>query len=123
MKQECGETLGELEPVYNLFTITGEITLPQAVIHVSYARKRNVREKSHLKCQNNKNMKKEVQLCKYHNKTTNRQFEEIGWKGASKEGGSLRRARRNGTMKKNSVDEGLKQKGLKKPSEQMKEPN
>ena len=58
MKQECGESLGDLEPVYHLFTIMGEITLPQAVTHVSYPKKRNVREKSHLKCQNNKNSKK-----------------------------------------------------------------
>ena len=27
MKQECGETLGDLEPVYHLLMITGEITL------------------------------------------------------------------------------------------------
>ena len=26
MKQQCGETLGDLEPVYDLFTITSEIT-------------------------------------------------------------------------------------------------
>ena len=45
MKQECGETLGDLEPVYHLFTITGEITLPQAVTHVIYARKRTARRK------------------------------------------------------------------------------
>ena len=41
MKQECGETLGDLEPVYYLFTTMGEITLPQAVTHVSYHTKRN----------------------------------------------------------------------------------
>ena len=29
MKQECGETLGDLEPVYDLFT--SEITMPEAV--------------------------------------------------------------------------------------------
>ena len=31
MKQECGETLGDLEPVYDLFTITSEFTLPETV--------------------------------------------------------------------------------------------
>ena len=44
MKQQCGETLGDLEPVYHLFTITGEITLPQAVTLVSDARKSTVRK-------------------------------------------------------------------------------
>ena len=29
--KECGETLGDLEPVYDLFTITSEFTLPEAV--------------------------------------------------------------------------------------------
>ena len=43
MKQECGETLGDLEPVYHLFTITGEITLQQAVTRVADARKSTVR--------------------------------------------------------------------------------
>ena len=31
MKHECGETLGDLEPVYDLFPITGEFALPEAV--------------------------------------------------------------------------------------------
>ncbi len=35
MKQECGETLGDLEPVYHLFT--SAITLPQSVTYVDYA--------------------------------------------------------------------------------------
>ena len=43
MKQQCGETLGDLEPVYHLFTITGEITLQQAVTRVADARKSTVR--------------------------------------------------------------------------------
>ena len=30
-KHECGETLGDLEPVYDLFPITGEFALPEAV--------------------------------------------------------------------------------------------
>ena len=45
MKQECGETLGDLEPVYHRLTITGEITLPQGVTHVAYARESTVRRK------------------------------------------------------------------------------
>ena len=32
MKYECGETLGDLEPVYDLSPITSEFTLPKAVI-------------------------------------------------------------------------------------------
>ena len=28
---ECGETLGDLEPVYDLFSITSEFGLPEAV--------------------------------------------------------------------------------------------
>ena len=28
----CGETLGDLEPVYDLFPITGKFALPEAVI-------------------------------------------------------------------------------------------
>ena len=28
---ECGETLGDLEPVYNLFPITNEFALPETV--------------------------------------------------------------------------------------------
>ena len=31
MKHECGETLGDLEPVNNLFPITSEFVLPEAV--------------------------------------------------------------------------------------------
>ena len=31
MKYECGETLGDLEPVYDLFSITSEFGLPEAV--------------------------------------------------------------------------------------------
>ena len=31
MKQECGETLGDLEPVYDLFSITSELGSPEAV--------------------------------------------------------------------------------------------
>ena len=31
MKQECGETLGDLGPVYDLFTIAGEFTLTETV--------------------------------------------------------------------------------------------
>ena len=31
MKYECGETLGDLEPVYDLFPITSEFALPEAV--------------------------------------------------------------------------------------------
>ena len=30
-KQQCGETLGGLEPLYDLFTFTSEFTLPKAV--------------------------------------------------------------------------------------------
>ena len=29
--KECGETLGDLEPVYDLFPITSELALPEAV--------------------------------------------------------------------------------------------
>ena len=32
MKYECGETLGDLEPVYDLSPIMSEFTLPKAVI-------------------------------------------------------------------------------------------
>ena len=32
-KQWCGETLGDLEPVYDLFPITSEFTLPETVGH------------------------------------------------------------------------------------------
>ena len=35
MKQECGETLGDLEPVYDLFTVTSEFNLPQTVTQTS----------------------------------------------------------------------------------------
>ena len=31
MKYECGETLGDLKPVYNLFPITSELVLPEIV--------------------------------------------------------------------------------------------
>ena len=31
MKLECGETLGDLEPVYHLFMISSEFTLPEAL--------------------------------------------------------------------------------------------
>ena len=31
MNHECGETLGDLEPVYDLFPITSEFALPEAV--------------------------------------------------------------------------------------------
>ena len=34
-KQQCGETLGDLEPVYDLFTIASETTLPEAVSQTS----------------------------------------------------------------------------------------
>ena len=34
-KNVCGETLGDLEPVYDLFTTTGEFTLPEAVTQTS----------------------------------------------------------------------------------------
>ena len=43
--QQYTDTLGDLEPVHQLFTITSEITLPQAVTRVAYARKRTVRRK------------------------------------------------------------------------------
>ena len=33
--KECGETLGDHEPVYHLFTVTSDFTLPKAVIHVA----------------------------------------------------------------------------------------
>ena len=42
VKQQCGETLGDLEPVYHLFT-SDSITLSQAVTHVAYTRKSTVR--------------------------------------------------------------------------------
>ena len=29
MNHECGETLGDLEPVYDLFPITSELALPE----------------------------------------------------------------------------------------------
>ena len=45
VKQECGETLGDLEAVYYLFTIASEIILSQTVTHVGYARKSTVRRK------------------------------------------------------------------------------
>ena len=35
MKHECGETLGDLEPVDDLFTITSEVNLPEAVTQTS----------------------------------------------------------------------------------------
>ena len=35
-KQQCGETLENLELVYNLFKIMSDITLLQAEIHVDY---------------------------------------------------------------------------------------
>ena len=31
MKHECGETLGDLEPVYDLFPTANEFTVPEAV--------------------------------------------------------------------------------------------
>ena len=31
MKYECGETLGDLEPVYDLFSITSEFGLAEAM--------------------------------------------------------------------------------------------
>ena len=31
MKHECGETLGDLEPVYDLFPISGKLALPEVV--------------------------------------------------------------------------------------------
>ena len=31
MKYECGETLGDIEPVYDLFSITNESVSPEAV--------------------------------------------------------------------------------------------
>ena len=34
MKQECGETLGDLEPVYDLYMITSESTLPEVVTQI-----------------------------------------------------------------------------------------
>ena len=34
MKHERGETLGDLESVYDLFTITSESTLPEAVTQI-----------------------------------------------------------------------------------------
>ena len=34
-EKQCGETLGDLEPVYDLFTMTNEITLPKAVPLIS----------------------------------------------------------------------------------------
>ena len=38
-KQQCGETLEDLELVYNLFKIMSDSTLPQAEIHVDYVLK------------------------------------------------------------------------------------
>ena len=46
MKQWCGETLGDLEPVYHLLTIT--ITLPQSVTHVDYALKKPTKKRGAL---------------------------------------------------------------------------
>ena len=39
VKQWCGETLGDLEPVYHLFTIMSEITLPLADTSAEHAPK------------------------------------------------------------------------------------
>ena len=45
-----GETIvwrdpGDLEPVYHLFTIVSETTLPHDVTHVAYVRKNTLRRK------------------------------------------------------------------------------
>ena len=73
MKQQCGETLGDLEPVYHLFTITGEITLPQAVTHVAYARKGTVRRTEPKEEDEPKEMLKRTKLLSWvkggYNKT------------------------------------------------------
>ena len=37
--KQCGETLGDLEPVYHLFTIMSEVTLPLAATSAEYAPK------------------------------------------------------------------------------------
>ena len=39
MKLECGETLGDLEPVYHLVTIMSEVTLPLATTSAEHAPK------------------------------------------------------------------------------------
>ena len=35
IRDTCGETLGDLEPVYDLFAITSEFSLPEAVTQTS----------------------------------------------------------------------------------------
>ena len=69
MKQQCGETLGDLEPVYHLFT-SDSITLSQAVTHVAYTRKSTVKRNEPYKmCKRTKPLITNARYKKVYNKT------------------------------------------------------
>ena len=67
VKQWRGETLGDLEPVYHLFTIMSEITLPLAAISAEHAPKNN-QQNMPQKAVEEKT--RDLQNAKKNNKTT-----------------------------------------------------